>query len=113
MRNQNSIIRVTSGSGIVVVKQDYDNEINVQCAQAQGELRVLDKKNGNAVQMAYVKCYSRSVDGSVAIYKDGYTDCRGRFNYRDISTSQQTNAQTYSVMVATEKLGCSKMEISA
>lgn len=112
MRNQNSIIRVTSGSGIQVTKQVYDNEIDVQTASSAGELRVLDKKGG-AVSAAYVKVYSQSSDGSIAFYKDGYTDLRGRFDYKSMSTSKQMNATRYAVFVKTEKLGSSKLEITA
>jgi hypothetical protein len=112
MRNKNSIIRVTSGSGISVTKQIYDNEIEVQTASSAGELRVLDK-SGKAVPAAYVKVYSQSSDGSIGFYKDGYTDLRGRFDYKTVSTSRQVNAVRYSVFVVTDKLGSSKLEISA
>jgi len=112
MRNQNSIIRITSGSGITVVRQDYDNEIEVQVGKAVGELRVLTK-SGEPVSVAYVKVYSQTADGAVGFYKDGYTDLRGRFSYRDISTSKQKNTKRYAVMVMTETLGSSKIEISA
>merc|ERR1711879_767234 len=101
MVNQNSIIRVTSGSGLVVVDQDYDNMMVCQVARSIGELRVMDTKGG-AVPAAYV-----------AVYKDGYTDLRGRFNYRDTSTSQQANSARFAVMVKTPSLGSSKLEIAA
>merc|ERR1711997_749541 len=56
MRNQNSIIRVTSESGNVVVDQDYDNMMTVQVSRSVGELRVMDTK-GSSVPSAYVKVY--------------------------------------------------------
>merc|ERR1719410_2796965 len=108
MKNQNSIIRVTSGSGIQVVKQDYDNEIIVETAQSVGELRVLDK-SGNAVSTAYVKVYAASKDGTVSFHKDGYTDVRGRFNYRDVCHA--TYVDRLAIMVVTEKYGSAKLEI--
>merc|ERR1719334_757439 len=104
---------MTSSSGLVVVRQDYDNEINVQVAKAVGELRVLKSDTGAAVPMAYVKVYSESTDGTVSFYKDGYTDMRGRFNYRDLSTCKQANTVRYAVMVMTESFGASKLEITA
>merc|ERR1719445_25217 len=112
MRNQNSIIRLTSGSGTVVVDQDYDNMMICQVARGVGELRIMDTK-GNAVPAAYVKVYSRTTDGTVSFYKDGYTDLRGRFNYRDMSTSKQANTERFAVMVQTPTLGSSKLEIAA
>jgi len=112
MRNQNSIIRVTSGSGNVVVDQDYDNMMVCQVAKSVGELRVMDNK-GAAIPAAYVKVYSRTTDGTVSFFKDGYTDLRGRFNYRDISTSKAANTERFAVMVQTPTLGSSKMEIAA
>jgi len=116
LRNCNSIIRLTWGEeGKSVVINDYDNEIDVQVAKDLGEVRVIsteDKTNGDAVRGAYCKVYSKNKDGSVQFYKDGYTDIRGRWNYRDISTSDQMKADMFALLVYTP-LGSSKIEIPA
>jgi len=116
LRNCNSIIRLTWGDECKdVVVNDYDNEIDVQVAAAVGEVRVIsteEKTSGQPVAGAYCKVYSKNNDGTVQFFKDGYTDCRGRFDFKNISTSDQTRAVRFALLV-TSKLGSSKVEIDA
>jgi hypothetical protein len=116
LRNCNSIIRLTWGDpDKEVVVNDYDNEIDVQVATSIGEVRVVsteDKTAGKPVRGAYCKVYSKCTDGTVQFYKDGYTDIRGRFNYRDISNSDQMKATKFALLVTTD-LGSSKIEVPA
>merc|ERR1719419_1083964 len=116
LHNCNSIIRLTWGDEDKdVVVNDYDNEIDVQVSQKVGEVRVIsteEKSAGMPVAGAYCKVYSRNNDGTTQFFKDGYTDIRGRFNFRDLSTSDQIKAVRYALLVTT-KLGSSKCEIEA
>lgn len=116
LKNCNSIIRLTWGDpDKCVVVNDYDNEIDVQVSSAEGEVRVVsteEKSAGQPVKGAYCKVYSQNKDQSIQFYKDGNTDIRGRFNYRDISNSDQDSAKKYSLLVTTD-LGSCKLEIDA
>jgi len=116
LRNCNSIIRLTWGDEQKdVVVNDYDNEIDVQVSEAIGEVRVIsteEKSAGTPVAGAYCKVYSKNSDDTVQFYKDGYTDCRGRFDFINISTSDQKKAARFALLV-TSKLGSSKVEINA
>jgi len=116
LRNCNSIIRLTWGDERKdVVVNDYDNEIDVQISEAVGEVRVIsteEKSAGAPVAGAYCKVYSKNNDDTVQFYKDGYTDCRGRFDFMNISTSDQQKAARFALLV-TSKLGSSKVEINA
>jgi len=116
LRNCNSIIRLTWGDESKdVVVNDYDNEIDVQVSEAIGEVRVIsteEKSEGTPVAGAYCKVYSKNSDDTVQFYKDGYTDCRGRFDFINISTSDQKKAVRFALLV-TSKLGSSKVEINA
>merc|ERR1719427_2480244 len=116
LRNCNSIIRLSWGDESKdVVANDYDNEIDVQVSETAGEVRVIsteEKSAGSPVTGAYCKVYSKNTDGSVQFFKDGYTDCRGRFDFRNISTSDQKKAERFALLV-TSKLGSSKVEINA
>jgi len=116
LRNCNSIIRLTWGDpDKCVVVNDYDNEIDVQVAAKIGEVRVVsteERSAGTAVKGAYCKVYSKNTDGTVQFYKDGYTDIRGRFNFADISNSDQNSAEKFALLVTTE-LGSCKLEIDA
>jgi len=114
LHNCNSIIRLTWGvEGKEVVVNDYDNEIDVQVSSAIGEVRVVSTEEKTAdepVAGAYCKVYSKNSDGSTQFYKDGYTDIRGRFNFKEISTSDKEKAVRFALLVTT-KLGSSKCEI--
>jgi len=116
LRNCNSIIRLSWGmEGKEVVVNDYDNDIDVQVSREVGEVRVVSteqKSINEPVCGAYCKVYSKNYDGTIQFYKDGYTDIRGRFNYRDISSSDQEKAIRFSLLVTTN-LGSSKCEIAA
>jgi len=116
LHNSNAIIRLTWGvEGKEVVINDYDNEIDVQVSRGAGEVRVVSteqKTCDQPVAGAYCKVYSKNNDGTTQFYKDGYTDIRGRFNFRDISTSDQLKAVRFALLVTT-KLGSSKCEIEA
>jgi len=116
LHNANAIIRLTWGvEGKEVVVNDYDNEIDVQVSREVGEVRVVsteEKSFDEPVAGAYCKVYSKNSDGTTQFYKDGYTDIRGRFNFRDLSTSDQNKAVRFALLVTT-KLGSSKCEIEA
>merc|ERR1719233_2702265 len=116
LRNRNSIIRLSWGTeGKEVVVYDYDNDIDVQVSCEVGEVRVVSteqKSVNEPICGAYCKVYSKNYDGTIQFYKDGYTDIRGRFNYRDISSSDQEKAVRFSLLVTTN-LGSSKCEIEA
>jgi len=117
LRNCNSIVRLTWGDERKdVVVNDYDNEIDVQVSEAIGEVRVIsteEKTAGGPVPGAYCKVYSKNSDDSVQFYKDGYTDCRGRFDFKNISTSDQKKAVRFALLVTTSNLGSAKVEINA
>jgi len=114
LHNCNSIIRLTWGDEDKdVVVNDYDNEIDVQVSQTVGEVRVIsteEKSAGMPVAGAYCKVYSRNNDGTTQFFKDGYTDCRGRFDFKNISNSDKNRAVRFALLV-TSKLGSSKVEI--
>merc|ERR1719317_639364 len=116
LHNCNCIIRLSWGvEGKELVINDYDNEIDVQVSRDVGEVRVVSteqKTCDEPVAGAYCKVYSKNNDGTTQFYKDGYTDIRGRFNFRDISTSDQKKAVRFALLVTT-KLGSSKCEIEA
>ena len=45
-----------------------------------GELKVVDLRDKPLPQV-YVKVYQKQTSGEVILYKDGYTDIRGKFEY--------------------------------
>jgi hypothetical protein len=68
--------------------------------------RTKKKKTGAPVRQAYVKVYGKSlVDNSEEFFKDGYTDMRGRFDYRTLSTDQLRQTRKLAILVSTEDMG--------
>merc|ERR1712039_901127 len=89
------------------------NEIKVHVSREIGELRVLHSKTNEPIEKAYCKVYAQNIrDDSIAFYKDGYTDVRGRFDYRFLSTDQLRSSKRLSVLVSTESHGSVIKEIT-
>merc|ERR1712173_159563 len=92
LRGENTIVEMVSpaqGKELKVTKVAYDNELHVNISTELGELRVLHKKTLNPISKAYVKVYAQDIRNNMhKFFKDGYTDLRGRFNFRGLSTDQ-------------------------
>ena len=44
-------------------------------------------------------------DGSVAFYKDGYTDLRGRFDYVSLNTDELDRVAKFAILVLSDAKG--------
>jgi len=105
LKDNNTIVEIVTET-LEVVDLYNDNHLDVQLAEDEGELRVLHKSSGKPVEGAYCKVYARSlITGREEFFKDGYTDLRGRFDYRSLSTDQLRQTSRLSILVSTEKLG--------
>eukprot|EP01083_Nonionella_stella_P073566 199050_1 len=105
LRTANLYIEVIGvGTGVVKSLTYYANQLRVQVMESYGHLAVFSRSE-SPIGKAYIKVYSRLKDGSIAFYKDGYTDCRGMFDYASISTDQLTRTQKFAILVITDKLG--------
>ncbi|RLS33347.1 MAG: hypothetical protein DWH79_07505 [Planctomycetota bacterium] len=69
--------------------------------------------DGKPVAKAYVKVYTRFEDGSVAFYKDGFSDIRGRFDYASLSTDDALRAKRFSILVTSPEEGAVVREADA
>jgi hypothetical protein len=49
-----------------------------------------------------VKVYSKLNNGTISLYKDGYTDIRGRFEYENENLE---NVSMFSILLISEELG--------
>jgi hypothetical protein len=58
----------------------------------------------------YVKVYARDRAGTVAFYKDGYTDLRGWFDYATLSTSDLDNVERFAILVCSDDAGAAILE---
>ena len=48
--------------------------------------------------------------GQAELYKDGYTDLRGRFDYASVNTGQLGGVQKFAILVLSEKHGSTVRE---
>lgn len=116
LRGENTIVqmktKLSDAEDLVVVKVAYDNQITVNISSVLGELRVLHRSTKDPVSAAYVKVYAQSrEDGSVGFYKDGYTDIRGRFDFRSLSTDQVRSTKRLSILIKTQEYGSVMKEV--
>jgi len=110
----NTIVELSSGS-MTASKTLYDNRIAVQVSKGGvGEIRVLKSDDkGEAVPRAYIKVYAATAsnpDGT--FFKDGFTDMRGRFDFRTVSNDSLADVTRFAVLVQTENLGADVIEIA-
>ena len=102
LASQNVLIEIAA-AGETHTEPYFSNSLNVQLIENYGQLRVTAQ--GKPLAKTYVKTYARMRDGSVAFYKDGYTDLRGRFDYSTLSTSELANVEQFSVLVLSDEFG--------
>ncbi|HUF61792.1 MAG TPA: hypothetical protein VMN36_06930, partial [Verrucomicrobiales bacterium] len=73
-------------------------------------LEVTHVQDHRPLPKVYVKVYARNQDGSVAFYKDGYTDLRGRFDYTALSTDELDRVQRFAILVLSDADGAAVRE---
>jgi len=67
-----------------------------------GELKVTDEA-GKPISQVYVKVYAKYNNGDISLYKDGYTDIRGKFEYE--SENMLENINLFSILLLSEAKG--------
>lgn len=100
------ITPTSNGGEIKVTKVAYDNEIDVTVSRAVGEVRVLHRETRDPIPQAYCKVYAQNIrDDSISFFKDGYTDIRGRFDFRTLSTDQLRGSRRLAILIKTDDYG--------
>lgn len=98
------------GAGQRKAKIHYANELATHVAHQYGQLRVQRASDRTALAATYVKVYARKHDGSVAFFKDGYTDLRGWFDYASLSTNDLDHVERFAILVASDQAGAAILE---
>ncbi len=96
--NRNLLVEINAGDQ-VKAKPTFASSMLVQTIEKYGQLKVTRDEGQQPIPQAYVKVYSRRLDGSVKFHKDGYTDLRGRFDYVSQSNNPLDNIAQYSILV--------------
>ncbi|MDU9051008.1 MAG: hypothetical protein Q3M30_19350 [Candidatus Electrothrix sp. Rat3] len=110
LKDRNLMIEVAA-AGISRVTAYYPNQLKVELIESYGRLRVADKESGNPLSKVYVKVYARSENGTVAFYKDGYTDLRGRFDYTSLNSGELDSVSRFAVLILSEEHGALVREV--
>eukprot|EP01083_Nonionella_stella_P016822 46962_1 len=111
----NVIIQITADETSAVQSLN-DNSFDIQFDRitGSGQVRIVANKKGKEakkpISAAYVKVYQKSGD-EVQFYKDGYTDIRGRFVYKNLN-KPSTEKQQLSMFVQTPDNGSTVIPIT-
>lgn len=100
---KNVVIEV-SGGGMQKLVTYFSTSLKLLIFENYGELKVTDE-TGKQLSQIYVKAFVMKNDGSVAFYKDGYTDIRGRFDYVSLNASKLANVKKFSLFIMSDKYG--------
>lgn len=84
----------------------FASDFKVTIYENYGELKVTDQ-NGKPLSQVYVKVYAKYTGDDIALYKDGYTDIRGKFEYESENIE---NIQMFSILLLSETKGSQRKE---
>lgn len=112
LRGSNLVIEATAGvgGGLRRTVTHYAHDLAVQVAHSFGQVRVLRGTTQKALPATYVKVYGRTTSGTVAFFKDGYTDMRGRFDYATLSTDDLDRVDRLAILIASDDAGATIVE---
>jgi len=79
--------------------------------EEQCQLVVLNPAGGPLIQQ-YVKVYVKKFNGTVAFYKDGYTDLRGSFEYGSVSTTSLSEVARFALLIVSDTHGAMIREVA-
>jgi len=111
LRGKNVVVEAV-GAGIRKAKIHYANDLATTLANQVGQLRVQKVSDRAPLIATYVKVYARKQGGTVAFYKDGYTDLRGWFDYASLSTTDLDQVERFAILVCSDQAGASILETS-
>jgi hypothetical protein len=85
----------------------FGGHVDTFVSEGLGQLQARDAETEQPLVGAYVKVYAKRQDGSVAFYKDGYTDLRGRFDYVSLSAHELDRVDKLAILVLDPERGAS------
>jgi len=88
----------------------YFNTFEVQLSETQ--VRILRKRSRSPIVKAYVKVYAQTKNNPDGVfYKDGYTDLRGRFDYKTVPSGALENVSKFAILVKTISNGAAILHV--
>ena len=84
----------------------FASDFKVTIYENYGELKVSDN-DGKPLSQVYVKVYAKYNGNEISLYKDGYTDIWGKFEYESENIE---NVQMFSILLLSETKGSQRRE---
>ena len=103
-RAKNVMVEAVAG-GVRTAQAYYAHTLRAQVIEPYGQVVVTHDETRKPVPGAYVKVYARRTDGTVAFFKDGYTDLRGRFDYASLNTNELDRTERLALLIMSDELG--------
>ncbi len=111
LAEQTLLVEVVSGPARSTTLY-YGGSVATYVSESFGQLQVSDQRTRQPLAAAYVKVYSRSGNGEVKFYKDGYTDLRGRFDYASLSAPELDGVERFAILVLDPERGASVHDVA-
>jgi len=123
-RGSNCIVEVVAEADEQVIRSvhplnDHSMAIQFDKGNVMGQCRVVHNDPRHKATFkrpiagSYVKVYAKDeVTGKAVFYKDGYTDIRGRFSYRNLSTDQLARSSELAMFVQSPGNGATVIPIA-
>ncbi len=109
LRGKNVVVEAV-GVGQRKARIHYANDLATHLAHQYGQVRVQRASDRVPLPATYVKVYAQKHGGTVAFYKDGYTDLRGWFDYASLSTNDLDHVEKFAILVSSDQAGAAILE---
>jgi len=109
-QHANLIIEVKA-DGICCSVPCYSNSLMLNLIASHGQPTVFHRKSQKPLPKVYIKTYSQSKNGAVQVYKDGYTDHWGAFDYASLSNPVLDEVERFSILVMSDNHGALVREV--
>jgi len=107
---ENLIFEISSGETFINGSL-FLHQLDIQLSDSQ--VRVLRKEEGTPVVKAYIKVYVQTIASPDGVfYKDGYTDLRGRFDFKTVATNALDSVTRFGILVKTISNGADIIYVS-
>lgn len=102
---QGNVIAAVESGSTQVLQTINSGKFAMTTNQSLGEIQVIEQANSKVLPQTYVKVYARLNNDSVQFYKDGYTDLRGKFNFRAHNNIDPAAVKQFSLLLSHPTLG--------
>ncbi len=100
-----NVIAAVESANTQILQNINSGKFAMKTNKALGEIQLVEQASSKVMPQTYVKVYACMDDDSVQFFKDGYTDLRGKFNYRDHNNIDPTHVKAFALLLSHSTLG--------